>query len=428
MKTLPIVVSKEFHDVLDLMEYSNQSIFVTGRAGTGKSTLLSLFKNVTKKKYVVLAPTGIAALNVQGQTIHSFFGFPPRIVPSQELKKRKNHKLYKNIEVMIIDEISMVRVDMMDAIDLFLRNNREIDEPFGGLQVIFFGDLFQLPPVVSSIEEKMFLESLYASFYFFDSNVLKTFDYQLIELNKVYRQDERHFIRLLDAIRLNRMDEDDLQDINEVYHPNFEPEDFYITLSPRNSLVDQLNQISLSKLDGELYTFNASIFGQFNPSHYPTDVRIQLKIGAQVMMIKNDPEKKYVNGTLGIIKAIKEEVITVEVEMFGAKNEIDVAKSVWESVQYKIDEENPKKITADIIGSFTQFPIKLAWAITIHKSQGKTFEKVIIDLGKGSFEHGQTYVALSRCKTLNGIVLKQPIRPADIIVDEVIVSYLLNKR
>ena len=403
-------------------------IYCIGKTGTGKSTLLNLFRRTTKKKFVILAPTGIAALNVQGQTIHSFFGFPPRIVPFHELKKRKNHKLYKNIEVMIIDEISMVRADMMDAIDVFLRNNREKDVPFGGIQIIFFGDLFQLPPVVSSAEEKQYLENNYNSVYFFDAFALKNIDYQLVELRKVYRQDERHFVRLLDAIRLNRMDEDDLMDLNEVYQPNFEMEDFYITLSPRNNLVDKINQLSLSQLEGEIYSYTANVFGQFNPSQFPTDLMIQLKIGAQVMMIRNDPDKKFVNGTLGIIKDIEDDIIKVAVEFNGSKNIIDVTKTTWEVIQYKIDEENPKKINSEIIGSFSQYPIKLAWAITIHKSQGKTFEKVVIDMGQGAFEYGQTYVALSRCKTLKGIVLKQPLRAKDIIVDDKIVTYILNKR
>ncbi len=424
----PMVLSHEFHRVLDLLEHSDRNLFVTGRAGTGKSTLLHLFKKTTKKKTVILAPTGIAALNVQGQTIHSFFGFPPRIVPHDELQKRKNHKLYKAMEVLIIDEISMVRADMMDAIDIFLRNNRENRAPFGGVQVLLFGDLFQLPPVVASGEERAFLESQYASIYFFDARVMQSFDYELVELRKVYRQDERHFIRLLDAIRLNRMDEDDLADLNEVYQPQFESEDFYITLSPRNHLVDKLNQVALANLEGVSRQFTATVFGQFNPSQYPTDLMIQLKVGAQVMMIKNDPEKKYVNGTLGKVLEIGEEQIKVAVDFIGSTNIIDVARSSWEVVQYKFDEENPGNLKTEIVGSFAQFPIKLAWAITIHKSQGKTFDKVIIDMGQGAFEHGQSYVALSRCRTLRGIVLKQRIRFQDIIVDEKIVSYYLNKR
>ncbi len=424
----PMVLSDEFHRVLDLLEHSDRNLFVTGRAGTGKSTLLHLFKKTTSKKTVILAPTGIAALNVQGQTIHSFFGFPPRIIPHEELTKRKNHKLYKAMEVMIIDEISMVRADMMDAIDVFLRNNRENKKPFGGVQVLLFGDLFQLPPVVASIEERSFLEAQYPSVYFFDSRVMQTFDYELVELRKVYRQDERHFIRLLDAIRLNRMDDDDLADLNEVYQPRFESEDFYITLSPRNQLVDKLNQVALANLDGSIHQFTATVFGQFNPSQYPTDLMIQLKVGAQVMMIRNDPEKKYVNGTLGKVLEVANEAIKVEVDYNGSTNIIDVARSSWEVVQYKFDEENPGRLKSEVVGSFAQFPIKLAWAITIHKSQGKTFDKVIIDMGQGAFEHGQSYVALSRCRTLKGIILKQRIRFQDIIVDEKIVSYYLNKR
>lgn len=421
----PLELSPDFQYALDVLDKTDRSIFITGRAGTGKSTLLQLFRKTTRKKTVVLAPTGIAALNVQGQTIHSFFGFPPKPLDRKDIKKRRNRRLYKNLEVLIIDEISMVRADLLDNIDYFLQINREIPMPFGGVQVVFFGDLFQLPPVVASDVEAMIFQSRYDSPYFFSAEVFRTgFDMEMMELRKVYRQDNRHFLRLLESVRLNQADRDDLEDLNERYIPDFESQDFYITLSARNAKVNSINRKELDDIPLPAQTYQATITGEFNPKQFPTEAILQIKLSAQVMFIKNDPEKAFVNGTIGKVIKLSDDKITVQIEgRKGKMQDIEVGRMEWEILRYKPSLEDPNKIETEVIGTFKQFPLKLAWAVTIHKAQGKTFDKVIIDLGKGAFEHGQTYVALSRCRTLEGIVLRQPLRPRDILTDERIVEY-----
>ncbi len=425
MNKKPLELSKDFKYALDVFEKTTKSLFVTGRAGTGKSTLLQLFRNTTRKKTIVLAPTGVAALNVKGQTIHSFFGFPAKPLNKSDIRKRKNHKLYKNIEVLIIDEISMVRADLLDNIDYFLRVNRgNMLDPFGGVQVIFFGDLFQLPPIVSTEVERNLFQTIYESPYFFSAQVFEEgFEMEKLELRKTYRQESRHFIRLLDGVRVNQMDFEDLEDLNERYDPEFQSEDFYITLSTRNAIVDQLNERELKQLTTDEYTFLASITGNFNPKLFPTESALKLKNGAQVMFVKNDPRRRFVNGTIGRITKIDYNSIVVDITDNQGKRSLEVEKLEWEIQRYQVSKEDQSKIDAEIVGTFKQYPLRLAWAITIHKSQGKTFDKVIIDLGRGAFEHGQTYVALSRCRTLEGIVLKQKIRMRDILVDERIVQF-----
>jgi ATP-dependent DNA helicase PIF1 len=426
----PLELNEDFKYALDMIEKSGRNAFITGRAGTGKSTLLQLFRNTTRKKTIVLAPTGVAALNVKGQTIHSFFNFPGKPLHRKDIRRVKNHKLYKNIEVLVIDEISMVRADLLDSIDYFLRVNRDnIIDPFGGVQVVFFGDLFQLPPIVSSDAEKLLFESFYDTPYFFSAKVYESeFEMETIELRKAYRQESRHFLRLLEAVRLNQIDHDDLDDINVRHEPDFQSEDAYITLSPRNAVVDQINQEALRKiLDPEL-SFLATITGTFNPKVFPTESVLQLKNGAQVMFVKNDPKKRFVNGTIGKIINLTPDNIRVLISDKNGNRHIDVEKLEWEIQKYKLDNEDQTKIKSEVLGTFKQYPLKLAWGITIHKSQGKTFDRLIIDLGRGAFEHGQTYVALSRCRTLEGIVLKQKIRPQDIMVDDRIVEYYETNR
>ena len=418
----PLQLSTDFKSVLDIMEKTHDSAFVTGRAGTGKSTLLQLFRNTTKKNVVVLAPTGVAALNVKGQTIHSFFKFAPRPNFMDEIKRFKNRKIFQKLDMIIIDEISMVRADLIDGIDYFLQLQRDNDEPFGGVQMIFFGDLFQLPPVVASKEEKMIFTLDYLSPYFFSAHVFESgFEMQMFELAKIYRQDERHFIRLLDAVRTNRIDYDDLVDLNERYFPHYEVEDYYITLSTRNAIVDRINAQQLEQIDKKEYIYLSSATGKFDPRLYPSESVLRLKEGAQAMFLRNDPDKMYVNGTIGKIKTLTENSVIIEIEDNGKKKAIRVEKHTWEILKY--NQRDNGKLETEVIGTFTQFPIRLAWAITIHKSQGKTFDKLIIDLGSGSFEHGQTYVALSRCRTLDGIVLKKRLTMNDIMVDERIVDF-----
>jgi ATP-dependent exoDNAse (exonuclease V) alpha subunit len=418
-----ITINSDFKYTLDLLENTKQSAFLTGRAGTGKSTLLRLFRTTTKKKVVVLAPTGLAALNVEGQTIHSFFGFPPKPISRKDIKPRRNRSLYKKIDVIVIDEVSMVRADMMDNIDYFLRLQRgNMVEPFGGVQMLFVGDLFQLPPVVASEEEAFLIQNNYDSPYFFSANVFQELDYERIELQEVFRQAHRHFIRILDDIRTNQFDRDTLEDLNQRVIPSTMIEDdFHITLSPRNALVNKINKEKLAKLTTIEYTFLASVTGNFRESAFPTDAILKLRQNAQVMFVKNDPKRKFVNGTIGKVVQISNEFIKVETNENGKRRLIDVEKVEWEIQRYTLN--NNGEIKANVIGTFKQYPLTLAWAITIHKSQGKTFSNIIVDMGKGAFAAGQTYVALSRCKTLDGIILTRPIEPRDIFTDDRIVEF-----
>ena len=427
---MPLTLSREFSDILNEMEKDSSHLFITGKAGTGKSTLLQLFRNTTRKKVAILAPTGIAALNVKGQTIHSFFGFPPRMLNPKEIKKSPKHKLFKNINAIVIDEISMVRADMLDNIDLFLQRNRGNPLPFGGVQMLFFGDLFQLPPVISSDFEKQYFQNFYDSPYFFSSKVLQSkISYPMIELRQVYRQEEIHFIRLLDNIRLNQFDHDDLALLNSRYIPLPENKDYYITLCTKNFTSDIINKKTLDMIDKPAQHFKARVTGEFQNKLFPTDEILTLKEEAQVMFVKNDPQKRFVNGTIGKVSKVEEDSLFVAVKNEGAGTyeEIEVERMEWEIIKYTRDPKNEKEITTTVIGTFVQYPLKLAWAITIHKSQGKTFNRVIIDLGSGAFEYGQTYVALSRCRTLEGIILKMPIRATDIMTDERINSFYQNK-
>lgn len=426
----PLVLDTAFQEILDQLDHSDQHFFITGKAGTGKSTLLQLFRKTTHKKVVVLSPTGISALNIQGQTIHSFFQFPPKLLVSQELSISKRLvSLLRAIEVIIIDEVSMVRADVMDAIDYSLRLHRKSTKPFGGVQMIFFGDLFQLPPVVSSMEEKQYFRSTYTSQYFFAAHVFNRERAQMIELTQVYRQKERNFIRLLDAIRTMQFDYDDLDTINERYLPDEKIEEPYLTLCSINALANQINAQRLASLDYPSHFYYADIKRDFNEKLFPTEVKLELKKNAQVVLLRNDPEKKFVNGTLGTITDLSDERIIVRIQKEdGTTDDIDLPRMTWENLRYKFSTEKEGHIESDVIGTFTQYPIRLAWAVTIHKSQGKTYDRVAIDLGRGAFEHGQSYVALSRCRKLNGVYLKKPLTPRDIMVDETVVEFYERNR
>ena len=429
-KLQPISLSKEFRDILNEIEGNKHSFFITGRAGTGKSTLLNLFKRTSKQNVVTLAPTGIAALNVGGQTIHSFFGLPPKMIQASDIYKRKNHKLYKKIDILIIDEISMVRADLLDTIDIFLQKNREVAKPFGGVQVLFFGDLFQLPPVIASPYERKILTERYESPYFFSSRAYKSCEnLQMIELHTVYRQNEKRFIQLLDNIRRNTFDEDDLIDLNERASIEAEPDQSYITLCSTNAIANGLNASALNALNKPDRFFNGTVSGKFSERIFPTDITLRLKDDAQVMFVKNDPQKRFVNGSLGTILSMDNQSVTVRLhgKYHGGKT-IEVSKMDWEITKYVVDPENPSKFKTEVVGVFSQIPLKLAWAMTIHKSQGKSFEHVIVDLGRGAFDYGQTYVALSRCKTFEGLILKKPLRPRDIIIDRRIQEFYETQR
>jgi len=429
----PLKVNDEFIAILDLIENQNEHLFITGRAGTGKSTLLSLLKRTTKKNAVVLAPTGVAALNVGGQTIHSFFKLPPKMIDPHDINKRKNHFFYKKVKLLIIDEISMVRADMMDNIDVFLRRNLEKDIPFGGVQLVVFGDLFQLPPVVSSQFERQVLKEKYGNPYFFSALVFNEMELRMIELRTVYRQNERRFINLLDNIRTRQIDMDDMEEINQRYIENLEEEEedevsMAITLCATNATVNAINSERIKSLTTPLYEYKATVTGNFKANVSPADANLWLKEDAQVMFVRNNPEGKFVNGSLGRVVRLESDKIVVAIIDQGQEKHIDVDQEEWEMMKYEIDDKQADRFKTVVVGTFKQYPLKLAWAITIHKSQGKTFDNIVVDLGRGAFDYGQTYVALSRCRTLEGIRLKKKIRPKDIIVDETVVEYYEYKK
>ncbi|MBI4163025.1 MAG: AAA family ATPase [Candidatus Aenigmarchaeota archaeon] len=424
-KTETIELNDQFRKALNLMENTVKNVFITGRAGTGKSTLLEYFKKTTKKKLAVLAPTGVAAVNIGGQTIHSFFKFGPDITPEKVRKHDDSAELYKAIEMIVIDEISMVRADLLDCIDKSLRLNRADKRPFGGVQMAFIGDLYQLPPVVTGAEREIF-HTHYKSQYFFDSNVFGNLDMEMIELEKIYRQKDRRFIDILNAIRNNSVKPSQLNELNRKLDPYFEPKtnDFYINLTTTNDMAYIINARALAKLKPKTFSYKGRIKGSFDMRHLPTDINLKVKIGSQVMLLNNDSAGRWVNGTVGKIADIrkkeKEDRIIVETQK---GHFVDVSPYTWKMYNMLFNKETGG-IDSEVLGSFTQYPIKLAWAVTIHKGQGKTFEKVIIDIGKGAFAHGQTYVALSRCTTLDGIVLMKPIEKKHILMDWKIVNFL----
>lgn len=427
----PLLLDQTFQDILQQLELQQDHFFITGKAGTGKSTLLQVFRKTTAKKVVVLSPTGISALNVQGQTIHSFFQFPPKLMHRGELFVNKRLvRLLKAVEAIIIDEVSMVRADVMDAIDYSLQLHRNSAAPFGGVQMLFFGDLYQLPPVVSSQEEREYFRTTYPSPYFFDAQVFSSHvSLQMIELTRVYRQNERHFIRLLDAIRTMQLDYEDIDTLNERYIPDATIEEPYLTLCSTNAAAQQINKERLERLITPSYYYSGEVKGDFNEKLFPTDYKLELKVDGQVMLIRNDPERRFVNGTLARIIALEEDKITVNLATESGKPEIiELPKMTWEVNKYTITTDKDNPIKAEVTGSFTQYPVRLAWAVTIHKSQGKTYDRVAIDLGRGAFEHGQTYVALSRCRSLQGVFLKKPLTPRDIMVDERIAEFYETMR
>lgn len=411
---------------LKLIEKSKENLFLTGKAGTGKSTLLDYFRDTTKKKCAVLAPTGVAALNVEGETIHSFFGLKPGFEleeVSQKFKKPRNIKMFEKLQTIVIDEISMVRADLLDAVNIFLQKTLENNLPFGGLQMIFIGDLFQLPPVVTYSDRDAF-SLRYQTPFFFGADVFdhEDFEMQYIELEKVYRQSDDFFIKLLNAVRDKSIDWNQIKELNTRVDPTFEDDENYIHLTTTNADAKKINDAKLAKLNSEEFNFRAKIEGNIKENQYATDVRLDLKKGAQVMFVNNDPGRRWVNGSIGKIIEIDDFEYALKVELSNGKV-VEVLTHTWEISKYVL---NGAKFEREAIGSFMQFPVKLAWAITIHKSQGKTFDKVVIDLGKRSFAHGQTYVAFSRCRTLEGIVLRRPVRKNDILLNLDVQRFLEN--
>ncbi|MDP1853011.1 MAG: DEAD/DEAH box helicase [Candidatus Omnitrophota bacterium] len=407
-------LNDEFVGTFNLIENTTDNIFITGKAGSGKSTLLKYFKKNTSKNVAVLAPTGVAAVNIGGQTVHSFFRFPPRLIQKGNIRRRRNSEVIQKLDTVIIDEVSMVRADLMDGIDHALRINRdEMKLPFGGVQMVFFGDLFQLSPVVEK-EARDILEQRYGSPYFFSAKVFNKLRLRYVELSKNYRQSDVQFINLLNKIRNKTQGVDDLNKLNERVR-NIIPRDskHYVILTTTNSRANVVNEGKLADLVGKEYKYEAAITKEFNESAYPGEHCLRLKKGSQIILIRNDPDKRWVNGTIAQIVALSSDTIRVSIN--GSIHE--VPKSSWEKIEYEYNRDEDK-IEERIIGTFEQYPIKLAWAITIHKSQGQTFDNIVIDLGAGAFTHGQVYVGLSRCTSLKGIILKRPIFARDIIFDE----------
>lgn len=413
-------LNDKFKLAVDIMENTNLSVFITGHAGTGKTTAQKYFRANTKKNIVVLAPTGIAAINSGGQTIHSFFRLPPKIIQKDDIKRLFYSILIQNLDMVIIDEVSMVRADLMDGVDYALRVNRdEMDKPFGGCQMAFFGDLFQLPPVVKK-EEMEVLKKKYRTPYFFSAKVFDEFDVKYIELSKIYRQMDVEFINLLNRIRDKRHTDEDLKLLNKrVQKTNIRStSNKVIVLTTTNSLASSINQDRLAKIPEREYSYKATITGKFDMSAYPTDTDIRLKIGAQIILIKNDIDKNWVNGTLAKVVELSDDSIMVDIKGCVCKVRIDR----WDKIEYSYDEKEDK-VKSNIVGTFEQYPIRLAWALTIHKSQGHTLDKLILDLGHGAFVHGHVYVALSRCTSLEGITLKRPVIHSDIIFDKRIYEF-----
>ncbi len=417
-----ITAPAQFHTALDFARRGEGHLFVTGRAGTGKSTLLRALSDMITQEAVVLAPTGLAAVNVGGQTIHSFFGFPPRLIRPDDIRRSRNGRLMRRLKLIIIDEVSMVRSDLMWAIDQSLRVNRgRPREAFGGVRLLLFGDLHQLPPVVQSGEVAEHLESAYGGPFFFQVPALmEGAGMSLIELEHVFRQNDERLLDVLNRIRDGEVTESDLQVLNERTHAirTLGEGDAFVILTPTNAAAQRINMAYLDALSGPVTPYEAGITGEFGGAAHPTDATLLLKPGAKVILLRNDPDKRWVNGTIARVAKLEEKRVWIEID--GKEHEIEPVS--WEARRYAFDQA-AEKIVENVTGTFRQFPLRLAWALTIHKSQGLTLDRVYIDLGRGTFAHGQAYVALSRCRSLDGLALARPLRPSDILFDRSVMAY-----
>ncbi|MBX3078578.1 MAG: AAA family ATPase [Cryobacterium sp.] len=406
-------LSGEQAAVFATIESTRENIFVTGRAGTGKSTLLNHLSWNTSKQLVIAAPTGVAALNVGGQTLHSLFRLPIGVIADHDIEQNAAlRKLLNTIDTLVIDEVSMVNADLLDAVDRSLRQARQRkQEAFGGVQVVLFGDPYQLAPVPGDADERAYFEDQYRSMWFFDAKVWDETDLRIFELTMIHRQHEEEFKTMLTAVRHGTVTAEIAARLNEVGARPAPTEDA-ITLATRNDTVNRINATELAKLPGRSLTAQAEITGDFGGRAFPADETLELKVGARVMFLRNDGDQRWVNGTVGTVRKITS---TVFVEVDGETHEVE--PTVWEKYKYSYSAAT-KQLTRDIVAEFTQFPLRLAWAVTIHKSQGKTYDRAIVDLGQRSFAPGQTYVALSRITELDGLYLTRPLRPSDVIVDE----------
>ncbi|MGC6499571.1 MAG: ATP-dependent DNA helicase [Henriciella sp.] len=389
------------------------NLFLTGRAGTGKTTLLRRFMADAGDTALVLAPTGVAAMNAGGQTLHSFFKFPPRLIEPQDVKRLRTARLMKAAETIIIDEISMVRSDMMDAIDRSLKLNRGSKRPFGGVRMILSGDLHQLPPVVRG-EEAEILSERYGGPYFFNAPAFREGEFALLALKHVFRQADPRFLALLGAMRQARLTPSDERLLQDLVSDRtaVEASDTHVVLTPNNANAFRINQARLDELGGQQKIFEARVNGTFDEKSYPTEADLELKVGARVMLIKNDPEGRWVNGSLATVEGFNGANVLVALD--GHVYEIEPA--AWEKYRYSLDPET-KKVSREVVGTFRQLPVRLAYAVTIHKAQGLTLDKVYIDLDRGMFAHGQAYVAFSRARSLDGLEISRALRPRDLVLD-----------
>jgi energy-coupling factor transporter ATP-binding protein EcfA2 len=416
-------LAPEQQAVFDAIETTNENLFITGRAGTGKSTLLSHLSWNTSKQIVICAPTGVAALNVGGQTIHSLFRLPIGVIAEHDIDQSAElRKLLNTIDTLVIDEVSMVNADLIDAVDRSLRQARQRkNEAFGGVQVVLFGDPYQLAPVPGDPDERAYFEDRYESMWFFDARVWDDTDLTIYELTTIHRQHEADFKFMLNAVRHGMVTAEIAGRLNEV-GARPAPEDGAITLATTNGTVTRINATQLARLPGRVRTARAEVSGDFGGRAFPADESLELKLGARVMFLRNDTAEgggmRWVNGSVGTIIKIDN---TVWVDVDGEHHEVRPA--VWEKFRYSYSPLT-KSLRKDVVAEFTQFPLRLAWAVTIHKSQGKTYDRAIVDLGQRSFAPGQTYVALSRISALDGLYLTRPLRPSDIIVDENVVRFM----
>jgi ATP-dependent exoDNAse (exonuclease V) alpha subunit len=411
-----------FERAAAFIERETGNLFVTGRAGTGKSTLLKALRDAYDDRMVVLAPTGLAAINIGGQTIHSFFGFPPRLIQDNDIKRSRNGRVMRKLDFVVIDEASMVRSDMMWAIDRSLRINRgRPREPFGGARLLLFADLHQLPPVIQEREVLAHLTEEHGSPFFFSIPALREgHGTALLELEQIFRQTDGDLIEVLNAVREGNVSDEDLAFINKRVNrirtlSEGEP---YVILTTTNAAAKRINTAYLESLPGNGHCFNANITGDFAANVQPAEPALELKTGAKVMMLRNDPDRRWVNGTIARVSRLTDKQVFVEV----SGKEYDVEQVAWEHRRYAFD-QSQEKIVETVAGTFKQFPLRLAWALTIHKAQGLTLDKVYIDLGSGTFAHGQTYVALSRCRTLEGLALARPLTRRDIMFDPSAIAY-----
>jgi len=416
-------LSPEQAAVFAAIETTRDHIFVTGRAGTGKSTLLNHLSWQSSKQIVICAPTGVAALNVGGQTIHSLFRLPIGVIGMQDLEQNGDlRKLLNTIDTVVIDEISMVNADLMDAIDRALRQARQRPrEPFGGVQIVLFGDPYQLAPVPGDADERAYFKDQYKSSWFFDAHVWEKTDLTVYELRTIHRQHEEEFKGMLTAVRHGRVTAEIAQVLNET-GARTPPEEGVITLATRNDRVNRINAAALERLPGRVLTARAEVNGEFGGRAFPAEESLQLKVGAQVMFLRNDPDQRWVNGSIGTVARVDR---SVHVEIDGEDHE--VLPSTWERYKYSYTPDT-KQLTRDVVAEFTQFPLRLAWGVTIHKSQGKSYDAAVVDLGTRVFAPGQTYVALSRITALEGLYLSRPLRPSDIIVDRDVQRFMAGAR